>query len=148
MTRTSLVEDKYIDNLNESFFPSLFQKNINKDFEIRTVYLEGNFYSMAIFSQANEKTKIDFRYYNTKQPNRVSAFNLPKEIECKLNDLMKDLNLNFGSLDLIVDNKGDYYFLEINPVGQFGMTSTPNNFQIEKEVALILKNKHYEFTNQ
>ena len=61
---------------------------------------------------------------------------------------MENLYLNFGSLDFIVDKNYNFYFLEINPVGQFGMTSTPNNYQIEKEVALILNKKNNEFTTR
>jgi len=148
MNRTSLVDNNCINNLDDSFFPSLFQKNIEKSFEVRTVFLEGKCYSMAIFSQTNEKTKIDFRHYNTESPNRVTAFNLPKEMEIKIQKLMENLYLNFGSLDFIVDKNYNFYFLEINPVGQFGMTSTPNNYQIEKEVALILNKKNNEFTTR
>jgi len=48
---------------------------------------------------------------------------------------MKALNLESGSIDLILDKSGNIYFLEINPVGQFGMTSVPTNYYLEKKVA-------------
>ena len=54
---------------------------------------------------------------------------------------MKLLNLNSGSLDLIRAADGKYVFLEINPVGQFGMVSYPCNYNIEKEIAIALTNR-------
>ncbi|HCC30871.1 MAG TPA: hypothetical protein DEQ03_12605, partial [Marinilabiliales bacterium] len=59
---TRIVDKQEINQLEEYFYPSLFQKFIDKEFEIRSFYLEGNFYSMAIFSQNDERTKIDFRH--------------------------------------------------------------------------------------
>lgn len=41
-------------------------------------------------------------------------------------------------IDLMVDLNDQYYFLEINPVGQFGMVSKPGNDYIEREIALSL----------
>jgi len=51
---------------------------------------------------------------------------------------MKKINLDNGSIDIIVDNNGKYYFLEINPVGQFGMVSIPCNYYLEKKIANYL----------
>lgn len=121
-------------------FPSLVMPCINKSFEIRSFYLDGKFYSMAIFSQRNEKTIVDFRKYDFITPNKREPFQLPSEIELKIDYLFKKLDLNCGSVDLIVDTNGDYVFLEINPVGQFGMTSNPCNYNLELIVAKYLAN--------
>jgi D-alanine-D-alanine ligase-like ATP-grasp enzyme len=51
---------------------------------------------------------------------------------------MDNFNLNTGSIDIIKDNNGEYIFLEVNPVGQFGMTSIPCNFYLEKKIAEYL----------
>ena len=54
---------------------------------------------------------------------------------------MSKLNLNCGSLDLVLDNNGIYYYLEVNPVGQFGMVSFPCNYYLEKKIAEFLSTK-------
>jgi len=36
---------------------------------------------------------------------------------------------------MIRARNGDFIFLEINPVGQFGMTSIPCNYFLEKKIA-------------
>ncbi len=139
---TTEVTAGILSSLNDFFFPSLFQAKIEKKYEIRTFYLGGKFYSMAIFSQLDKKTSVDFRRYNLKKPNRTVPYKLPVKIEEKLNVLMKKCNLETGSIDLIRSTDNKYYFLEINPVGQFGMTSFPCNYQLEKKVAEFLISKN------
>lgn len=123
------------------FCPSLLQKNIDKEFEIRSFYIEEKIFSMAIFSQSDVQTKNDFRVYNHIRPNRNVPYKLPKEIEKKITKLMKKLKLNMGSIDLLKGIDNVYYFLEINPEGQFGMVSHPCNYNLEKKIALkLIKN--------
>lgn len=120
---------------DDNFFPSLLQNRIEKKFEIRTFFLIDKFYSMAIFSQQNSKTAVDFRKYDSLLPNRTIPFKLPKKVERKLVLLLKKLKLNTASIDIIVNDKGKYIFLEVNPVGQFGMVSKPCNYFLEKKLA-------------
>lgn len=137
-TYTELAEEEfYENNKNSTFFPSLITGLVEKKLEIRSFYIDGHFFSMAIFSQSSEKTKIDFRKYGD---NRNEPYKLPDEIEKKLRNVFNELELNCGSVDLIVDKNGNYVFLEINPVGQFGMTSEPCNYDLEQKVVKYLKN--------
>ncbi len=122
---------------------SFFQQQIEKKYEIRTFMFFDKLFSMAIFSQNNNKTKIDFRNYDKEKPNRMVPYNLPEEIEKKLLRIMKKLKIQSGSADLIFDGK-DYVFLEINPVGQLDFVSSNCNYQIEKYIANFLKNKYHE----
>lgn len=133
MMFTTIVEE----HENEHFFPTFFQEKIEKDFEIRTFYLNGKCWSIAIFSQNDEQTKVDFRNYNYKKRNKNVRYNLPKKIEEKVYQLMQNLDLNCGSLDFM--KSGDkYYFLEVNPIGQFGYLSKICNYSLEKEIAEYL----------
>ncbi|WP_294280004.1 grasp-with-spasm system ATP-grasp peptide maturase [uncultured Chryseobacterium sp.] len=122
-------------------FPTKLQSKIDKKFELRIFYIDDFFYSMAIFSQNDHKTKVDFRNYNFKKRNRNVPYQLPVHIESSLKELVKELNLKTCSIDMIVSKDDEYYFLEINPVGQFGMVSKPCNYYLEEQMALyILKN--------
>ncbi len=132
------ITNDMLKNIPDVFFPSLIQAEIEKEIELRIVYLEGVFYTMAIFSQQNSQTQVDFRKYDFDYPNRTVRYNLPNSIKIKLLKLMKKLGLNFGSIDMIKARNGEYYFLEVNPVGQFGMVSYPCNFNIEKHLAELL----------
>lgn len=125
------------------FFPILTQQHIEKDFEVRSFYIDKNFYSAAIISQDDEKTKVDFRNYNKETPNRVIPFQLPTSIEHQLQILMQNMSLDTGSIDIIY-SKGEYYFLEINPVGQFDMISTPCNYNLDEKIAKYLIKKDHD----
>jgi ATP-GRASP peptide maturase of grasp-with-spasm system len=137
------ISDQDVNLVSDTFFPTLFQKMIIKKFELRVFYLAGDFYSSAIFSQNNEKTKLDFRNYDAENPNRIVPFNLPISIKDKLRKLMKILDMNCGSIDIIYTIDDKYVFLEANPIGQFQQVSIPCNYYLEREVAIYLKNKHY-----
>lgn len=124
-----------IDSFPNFFFPSLFQKKIDKEMDIRVFYLNGCCYSMGIFS-----FKTDFRedYVN----HRYVPMKLPKNIESSIMELMSKLNFNTGSIDF-VKSKDDskYYFLEVNPNGFFSMVSIPCNYYLEKKIAEFLINE-------
>ncbi len=138
---TNEISKHSLDSIPSNFFPTLFQKKINKIYEIRAFILGDKIWSMAIFSQKDKKTQIDFRRYNNLKPNRTVPYLLPKRLEKKLLKLMKTLNLKSGSIDLLVSRKKEYYFLEVNPIGQFGMVSAPCNYNIDLEIAKILQNE-------
>ena len=123
---------------NIPLFPSLIMEKIEKEYEIRSFYLDGHFYSMAIFSQNNKQTEFDFRKYCAERPNKVEPYKLPHDVEEKLNRLFHYFDLNCGSADIVVDKKGNYIFLEINPVVQFQMTSLPCNYNLEQIIANYL----------
>ena len=126
------------DNLKYSL--SYFQEKIDKKYELRIFYLDGETYSMAIFSQNNAKTNIDFRNYDTENPNRTVPYKLTNKMNEKIDNLMKLLGLNTGSIDILVDKNLNHYFLEVNPVGQFGMVSYPCNYNLEEKISNFLTN--------
>ncbi|MEM8527242.1 MAG: grasp-with-spasm system ATP-grasp peptide maturase [Bacteroidota bacterium] len=118
---------------------SFFQNKVDKLFEIRVFHFLGKNFAMAIFSQRNEKTKVDFRNYDWDHPNRNIPFNLPKEVEFKINFFMEKAGLNCGSLDIIYTKKKEYVFLEVNPVGQWTVLTTKCNYNIHELIAKKLK---------
>jgi hypothetical protein len=138
---TTTLDLAAVDELPERFGPSLFQERIEKDYELRIFYLAGECYGMAIFSQNDPQTRDDFRHYNRVRPNRMVPLRLGAGLEERLRALMADLALETGSIDLLQAKDGREVFLEINPVGQFGMVSKPCNYHLEKKVAELLLQK-------
>lgn len=141
---TYVLTEEALDKLETNFALSLFQKKVDKKLELRIFYLNGEFYPMAIFSQSDSQTLIDFRKYNWEKPNRTVPFNLPTPVKDKLHALMTALQLNTGSIDMALTKEDDFVFFEVNPVGQFGMTSYPCNYYIEKKIAKFLSHEDNE----
>lgn len=117
---------------------SFVQQHIDKEYDVRVFYLLGRSYGMAIFSQSHEQSKVDFRKYPIQRPNRAVPFALDGATAEAIDALCKSYDLNTASLDFVMGRNGKLVFLEINPVGQFGMVSKPCNYGLEKQVAQAL----------
>lgn len=137
---TAVVEK--LADLPKQFFPTLFQQNIRKKYELRVFYLKGKCYTAALFSQSNSQTETDFRNSDRNNPTRIVPYQLDEQLESQLDALMKAVGLNTGSIDLIKGIDNNYYFLEINPVGQFGFVSAPCNYGLDALIANELKTMH------
>lgn len=135
---TNRISLKELETKEQPLFSIFVQKYIEKKYELRIFFWKKVFFSMCILSQNDTQTQNDFRIYNVAKPNRTIPFRIPTDYKKKLSKLIKTLNLDTGSIDVLVDKNDNYFFLEINPVGQFGMVSTPCNFKIEKYIALDL----------
>jgi ATP-GRASP peptide maturase of grasp-with-spasm system len=120
---------------NELIYPTFFQALIVKKMDVRVFYMNGTYYANGIFSQSNKQTQLDYRRYDTTLPNRQIPIRLPENIIQSLVELFKQLKLNYGSADFIYGQDEKFYFLEINPVGQFGIVSYVNNSFIERQIA-------------
>ncbi|MCC8198754.1 MAG: hypothetical protein LIP06_09350, partial [Tannerellaceae bacterium] len=130
--------------LPEIFFPSLTQEYIDKNIDIRIFYLNKTFFAGAIFSQLAEITKIDFRITTLDmKPLRIAPIELDPETQKKLISLMDKIHLNIGVIDMVL-YKDEYYFLEINPCGQFGELANVCGYNIYQEIANYLIRVNYE----
>lgn len=137
--RTEEITESVIQGFNDTFFPSLFQELIEKKYELRVFYFRGDFYSIAIFTQNADTSRIDSRNIDYQKPSRQVPYILPENIREKIRDLMDKLGLNYGSIDLIYGVDNQYYFLEVNPYGQYGFLSTAGNFYLERKIAEYLQ---------
>jgi ATP-GRASP peptide maturase of grasp-with-spasm system len=126
---------KMKDVLNDTFNYSFIQEYIEKRADIRIFFIDNKIFGTAIFSQNDEKTKVDFRNYNDEKPNRIQPFQLPLNEEKKLTKLMNVLNYKTGSIDYVLNKERKLYFLEINPIGQYAFISNKCNLYLDKVIA-------------
>ncbi len=136
--RTEEITEEVIDAMAPSFFPSMVQQLIEKQFEIRVFFFRQQVHALATFTQNNKLSQIDGRAIDTTRPNRQVPYLLHDELKEQITTLMHQLGLNYGSLDFIYTRQGEYCFLEVNPYGQYGFLSEAGNYYIEKEVARYL----------
>ncbi|AZA79847.1 hypothetical protein EG347_21340 [Chryseobacterium sp. G0186] len=134
--QTTVVNDR-LDAVSDYFRPALVQSKIERQFEVRVFYLLGSFFSTKIIT--NDNAMVDHRISVANDDCRFEICQLPEDVEKKLRHLLDTLELNCASADLIVNNQNEYYFLEVNPVGQFTYHSVFNNTYLEIEIALALK---------
>lgn len=130
------VQKVVYDDLEDRFFPSLFQNEIDKEYEIRVFYLDSNCYSIRYKSDSNN---VDMR--DNYDLSEYEPYKLPSSIEDKVTLLMNKLNLISGSLDFIKSTSGEYYFMEVNLNGQYDWVSYFGGYNLHQKIALFLKNK-------
>jgi hypothetical protein len=112
--------------------PCMFQEYIEKKFEVRSVVIEDKVLSSKILSQEQESL-VDWR--GKEHLAKFVPFTLPKKIEKKLIRFARELGFQFASFDLVVDKKGDYYFLEMNRPGQWFFVEALSGIPIAKTLA-------------
>lgn len=122
----------------QQFFLTLIQEKIEKDFEIRTFYLDGEIYASAIFIDDKGYDDIK-RSFNSKSIKWL-PFKYPNEIEEKIKNFMEKVCLNTGSIDMMKTRAGEFIFIEVNPVGQFIAPSDRCNYYLEQKIAKWLVN--------
>jgi glutathione synthase/RimK-type ligase-like ATP-grasp enzyme len=120
--------------------PIVLQEYIDKDFEVRYTVVGQRHFVCKIESQKSKQTKIDWRRYDI--PNTPhSIITPPKKIKFRVNALMKDLGIEYGALDFIVNKSNNWVFLEVNSMGQFLWIEDLTGLQISNEIISWMKHK-------
>lgn len=138
MSYTNHLDTNLIRSSKSATMLAFAQTEIKKRYEIRSFYIKGKFYSSAVLSQTNEFTKVDHRKYHAGPRNRTVPAKLPAELESKLHQLCIILGYDTGSFDIIKSEDDKFYFLEINPVGQYVNPAKHSNYNINKIIANYL----------
>lgn len=140
VTYNNLVTE---DNLSQAelikLHPTLFQKYINKEYELRITALENKVIGIAIHSQDSEISKIDFRRYDFENV-KYEVVDLPKNITKFCKDILTHYSLSFGEIDMIYTKNKEYVFLEINPNGQWLWLELKTSYNLTKDIAENLIN--------
>lgn len=124
--------------LEISSCPVIFQREITKRYDIRATVVGNRVFTAAIHSQDDDATRVDWRH--TSSPNLLhTVHSLPKELEEKCIALTRRLGLRFGAIDFVLDLKGNYWFLEINPNGQWGWIETRTGLPIAAAIVSELE---------
>jgi len=121
--------------------PIILQDYISKKFEVRYTVVGKEHFVCKIDSQASKVANIDWRRYDlANTPHEI--INPPKEIEKGVINFMKEFKLNFGALDFVVSKSDEWYFLELNSMGQFLWIEDLTGLEISHSIAtwLIINN--------
>ena len=118
--------------------PIVLQQYIEKAFEVRYTVVGTRHFVCKIDSQKSEKSRVDWRRYDL--PNTpYSGIEAPEIIQSQVNALLQSLGLIYGALDFIVTPDNKWYFLEINPMGQFLWIEDLSGLKISDEIVSWLR---------
>ncbi|MBC7010431.1 hypothetical protein BIZ38_18460 [Pseudoalteromonas sp. BZK2] len=108
-----LPDDKML-----SVSSGIYQTYIEKEYELRILYIDGRFIACKIGTSEHHSGQHDWRALPSSKF-KITPYQLPEEIEFSLTELMESLDLKTGSIDMIRSKNGEYVFLEVNESGQF-----------------------------
>ncbi len=134
---TSCVNFK--DLTDEVFFPSLIQNLIVKKHDLRVFVVGKEIYAVSI-ALFNNSGNTDWRHISNINDIQFLSYKLPSIIEKRILSLMGKLRIGIGALDLIEDNFGKIYFIEINPDGDFEMIQNSLGINIDEKIATYIIN--------
>lgn len=120
--------------------PVIFQEKIDKKCDIRVTVIGQQIFAAEIMAshskfildwRASEIEKLEYRVHK-----------LPGTIEAKCLSLVKELGLTFGAIDLALTDKGDYFFFEINPNGQWAWIEPKTQLPLTGTLVDLLERPH------
>ncbi|UTI63377.1 hypothetical protein NBH00_18745 [Paraconexibacter antarcticus] len=98
--------------------PYLLQQFIDKTEDVRVTVVGTTVFAVAIDSQATTETSVDMRAGDLAALDH-QPIELPPRVASALLLLCADLQLQFAAIDLVRDQDGALWFLEVNPNGQW-----------------------------
>ena len=116
---TTLIDDEALLRDNDLVStPGICQAAIEKTAEIRVTILGRSVFAVEkTFPRRSAALHVDWRTIHDGAAYREHI--LPEPIIERSVRLLRELGLVMGMFDFILDGKGNYYFLEVNPQGQF-----------------------------
>ena len=119
--------------------PCIFQEMIPKRADVRVTVVGSKIFAAAIMCKDPHPPEVDWRALE----NRSLIYRrhvLPRAIADRCHLLMQELGLVYGCFDFVLTPEGRYFFLEINPSGQWGWIEHELGFRITDEIARLLIN--------
>lgn len=117
--------------------PAIFQEEIQREVDIRTVVVGDKVFSISIEQIGGKTGDVDYRDGKGKdlvyKPHR-----LPENIEKAAVRLVRAFGLEYSAMDFILGKDGIYYFLESNPCGAWVFVQNGGNYPIAECLAKLL----------
>lgn len=133
-TYTSSIPSKELDEHNTKTAPLTVQEYVHPKTDIRVTVIGDEIHAVRITSAGNAIAG-DWRLLKREEIEYTDV-KLPPIIAEYCRKIVSELKLKFGAIDLLETNES-YYFIEINPTGEWGWLSTEKR-PIEKDIAKVL----------
>jgi len=115
----------------------LFQEWVPKHHDVRLTVVGGRFFAVAIDVGGSTAALIDWRANH--RCHRYLVTTVPDEVRAGVRSLLDRLGLVFGALDFSVTEEGEWFFLELNPGGQWGWIEAATGLPIASAIADALE---------
>jgi hypothetical protein len=117
--------------------PLILQAEVPKRHELRVTVVGDETFTVAIQSQGNPRTALDWRRYDdARTAHEITS--LPDEIAEQCVGMTRALGLGYAAFDLIVTPDDRHVFVEVNPNGQYLWLEALTGIPISEAIAAFL----------
>ncbi len=120
------------------YCPMVFQQKIEKKLELRVTIVGDALFAFSIDSQQINRAQTDWRKEGRSLLNDWQPYDLPPLVQKQLLNFMDDYSLNYGAIDLILTPNDRFYFLEVNPAGEYFWLDKLCGNAISRQIAIVL----------
>lgn len=117
--------------------PTVIQEFITPKVDVRVTVINTDIFAVEI---CLEKSTIDGDWRKQKNDVQYLPFILPDSLSSKCIQMLKELNLKFGAFDFAL-RAGIYYFLEVNPTGEWAWLVESAGQNIHRSICNLLQGK-------
>ena len=133
---TSIVAPDELPHADITTTAHLFQKFLPKEYEVRLTAVGGRLFAAEIHANS-EMGRVDWRSDYTSHTYRVCE--PPADVAAGVQRMLAYLGLPYGAFDFAVDADGNWWFLEVNPSGQYGFVEVATGLPITTAIADYLE---------
>ena len=129
---TQRIDEGFFSQAQEyASIPSIFQNEIRKTYDIRVIVIGAKVFATAIHSQDYAETEVDWRAWDLCNFSlRHEPIELPNGVAAGCQSITAQYELTYSAIDLILGQDGTYYFLEMNPNGQWAWIEHKTGYPI------------------
>ncbi|MDP6635322.1 MAG: hypothetical protein QGG42_10515 [Phycisphaerae bacterium] len=99
--------------------PTLLQQAVDKRVDVRVTVVDSDIHAVELSRRDDHGTQLqDIRRDNMTGVEYTHIL-IPEDVENCLLKLLRSYSLRFAAVDFVIDRLGEWYFLEINPNGQW-----------------------------
>jgi glutathione synthase/RimK-type ligase-like ATP-grasp enzyme len=119
--------------------PAIFQQAIDTRYDVRVNVVGSKVFSAIIRSEGLPPSSVrDWRIGHSRGILRIDECDLPEDTQHRCLEFNQRSGLMFGAFDLILDTKGNFWFLENNPNGQWAFVEERTGQPIGRSIAALL----------
>lgn len=124
--------------------PVLFQQRIDKSLDVRVTVIDDHYSFISLKKHDLTGDQIlDIRRDNMRDV-EYSPVDMPERDLESLKSLIRGYGLRFAAIDFAVDRVGKWYFLELNPNGQWAWLDIQAGFNIAENFVSALNSSEVE----
>lgn len=116
--------------------PTLLQERIHKTSDIRITFFGERAFAVSITGEVEQP--LDWRHPGTAL--KYKLIEVPAEVIAACKKMMQRLDLLYAAFDFVTGPNGEYYFLEVNPTGEWAWLDFTLGLNLRDElIQLLLK---------